>query len=363
MTKKARLTLLVGFLGAGKTTLLEHVLRTAAREDWGVLINDLGALNVDAGRVREGLQGSGFPDQQILELSNGCICCSSQSEWIQQLEDLKASTDANFLIVEATGVAEPQALRKALHNRLPSGRRGLDFLEEPTVLCLTEPSIWDRLTGQQGKGSSIKRRHLLLSDPRRPLEELMTLQIEGADHIIVNKAGTLSQEDRERICGFSRTLQPSAPVTFTEWGVVDPALLWKRPASEGCVFSSTPPHEEKNDSEHHGDGAGQHVGHSHHRSFGLSSLSIETRVPYNEGRFLKCLRRGFPGLLRAKGQFWTSRQIEQKGFLSLTTGTFRADYTGPWTADEEPGQALVFIGCDLDEEALRSELAACQERA
>ena len=120
MSNRPGVTVLCGFLGAGKTTLLNHVLRQAEGRRWAVVVNDVGAVNIDAAVVRSGAETAAARD--IVELGNGCVCCSSKDDLAETVAELAAFGSYEHIWVETTGVAEPRGVANLFTRKNPFGR-------------------------------------------------------------------------------------------------------------------------------------------------------------------------------------------------------------------------------------------------
>mgnify|MGYP005844540863 CR=1 FL=1 len=399
-------TVLCGFLGAGKTTLLNRLLTAFASRKIAVLVNDLGEVNIDAslikGTVKE-LDGSGA---EILELQGGCICCSIQTDLLDALLELRTTFQPEHILIEATGVAEPSAILETLYSANFFGWRGTDFLKIANMITVIDGGNLEQYFDSPENTGASRRTHLLLSDQRNPLQELLMEQIECADILLINKTDALSDSARQRIRARLASLNGESEVWECSFGNIEVERLmedfrfseektlagaawrqviidnkqgrkneWKR-VEENDEGNLLVPHVQGGHSDSFGD-------LSHKDDYGLETYVFNARRPFQENLFLKVLRTGLPGVIRAKGFYWTDRSPDKVGLFSIAGKMMRADYLSEWwqtklqrgevTLEEMPEvvreswlpvfgdrrQELVFIGIDLDRKRIEKALMEC----
>ncbi|GAB3040829.1 GTP-binding protein [Natronobiforma cellulositropha] len=213
-------TVLCGALGAGKTTLLSHLLASDER-DVAVLVNDVGEVNVDADLVeaRTDLADGG----ELVALENGCICCSLGGELSRAVIDLWRNHDFDALVIEASGVGEPEPIAEQFVRGPAGGPYDLDAL----VTVVDARDFYDRFVA--GRDGTVPTRSTLAdTDATRPLSDLLLEQIEFCDHLVLNKCDLVSADERDAAVALLETLQPHADVVTTEYGVVDPDTILER---------------------------------------------------------------------------------------------------------------------------------------
>ncbi len=384
-------TILCGFLGAGKTTLLNHLLAQAEGRRWAAVVNDLAAINIDGAVVRSAADG-----RDVVELGNGCVCCTGKDELAETLAELAMTGRAggpvgepvDHIIVETTGVAEPRALANLFLRKNPFGRTLGDFAVLSGLVTVIDGAAflrdWDR---SRSTGSS--REVVVGTD--RPVLELMIEQVECADVLVLNKCDLVPADEQDRIEAILHGLNDRAEIMRTEncqvvseWLLdrvrFDPvqtlgAAQWlRRLNSLAPGAPSSPVHAPA--------GEGRPA---HETKYGITSFVYQARRPFVRERLQSVIRTGLPGLLRAKGFFWIREQPDEMGFLSVAGGLVRYDFLSYWWAalvesgkarlEERPAairslwidpggdrrQELVFIGTGLDEAAVRIALDACLE--
>lgn len=366
------LVILSGFLGAGKTTLLNHLLHNAKGRRIAVVVNDLGETNIDASLLRDDqvtLRAGGASG--VVELTNGCICCAIQSELSEALLMLAETKRPDCVIVESSGVAEPKQILQSLRTIGARRRKPLDVFRIQNLVTVVDAG-WLGKELQALYRPVARRSFLLHSDPRRPLSELLMEQVEYADLIVLNKADLASEEELTRLRAVLEAVSPAAEVVVSSEGRVEADSLL-----EVARFERNEAPGGRREPATQGDGHARP-----HGSFGIDAFTYRSRRPFRKGVLLDALRRGFPGLLRAKGYFWTTDKLDRVGFLSLSGSVLRADHLGKWMHarlqegridrsqipaevwrkwDDEVGdrrQEIVFIGIDLDEAEVRAKLDA-----
>jgi G3E family GTPase len=412
-------TVLSGFLGSGKTTLLNHLLASEAAENLAVLVNDLGEVNIDASLVKRSLRTLKSPISGMVELTSGCICCSIQTELMDALLHLYRKRRPSHILIEATGVAEPKAILETLYAANLEGVRGSDFLRVANLVTVVDAANLEDYLGARAEPAHTRRSHLLQADARRPLEELLMEQVECADVLLLNKTDQIESAHADRLEACLRSLNYRAEVQRCAFGRVDAAQLfalerfdedatmtsarWRKlilsnsdraaepptaapppaPTFEGFIPLAAELNPRREPSGFSLQAETARKGH-HHKDYGLDSFIYNSRRPFDEAAFLKLLRSKLPGLVRAKGFYWTTRVPEKVGLLSIAGKIMRTDYSGKWwvemLADGEASesempefvrknwhpesgdrrQELVFIGIDLDRKAITDKLRGCE---
>lgn len=305
---------IVGFLGSGKTTLLNHILKENQGLKIGVIVNDFGDINIDAMLVAR------QTDQQ-LELSNGCICCtlegSSLDDAIGQLAHGGSTVD--YIVIEASGLAEPKELLRLLINAKN------DFARFDSMVAVVDAS------------------NVLETKEKHPgfLE-----QLSFADIIVLNKIDLVNKKQQKEIDGYLSFINEKAHVLKTENGVIDTRLLLApdklfRHDNAGTQLALS----EKYD----------HTEHLHHIYQKISFSTDKAIDPKKWEVFITNLPKG---IYRAKGFiYFGMKGLGQKFLFQLVSS--RSDTKLDEWLGQQPKTELVLIGTDLDEDALRHELESC----
>ncbi|MDQ8181965.1 GTP-binding protein [Pelagicoccus sp. SDUM812005] len=376
------LVVLGGFLGAGKTTVLNHLLREAKGRRIAALVNDVGEVNIDAALAQEVAQLEARSAGDVVELSNGCICCGMRGAFGEAVVKL-AERKPEVILVEATGIAEPQGVVGSLVARDANGVSPLDLVRIVNLVTVVDAGWWVKKVEEAY--TPVRRSLMLLSDPRRPLSELLALQVEAANVIVLNKVDLVEQEALLRSRRALAALCPEAEVLAVREGRVDwDALLDGERFDVSTAFKRSRCDLEFAKGE--GAGTGESAKAHRHSDFGLEAFVFRARFPVSHGKLLAFLRSSIPGLLRAKGFVWTDREPDRMGYLSLAGDSLRFDHLGKWRQallesgeidrsripaeewlrwDAKTGdrrQEIVFIGIDLDREKIESALRSFRLR-
>jgi G3E family GTPase len=392
-------TVLCGFLGAGKTTLLNHLLTQANGRRWAVVVNDVAAINIDGAVVRAGADTRTSRD--LVELGNGCVCCSSKDELAETIAEIAASAGEKgyaHILVETTGVAEPRSIGNLFTQQNPF-RRSLGECATLSALVsvIDAADFLRRWREDQARreGREVHTSH------ERPVFELMLEQAECADVLILNKCDLVSAGELAQLEAIVRGLNARAEIVRAEQARVDADFLlervrfdakgtlraaaWLTSLSALIPLAASRPEETRRSMARVAAPTARDARPAHEAKYGIRSFVYQARRPFVARKFFALIERGLPGLLRAKGYFWTEARPDEMGFLSVAGGATRYDFLSYWWAAliengrvglaqrpelvvalwQEPHgdrrQELVFIGVGLDEAAARAALEACLE--
>lgn len=327
---------LAGFLGSGKTTLLNHLLHRSGGSRIGAIVNDFGAIEIDAMAVAGALGDS------TVSLGNGCLCCAVDvSELDLYLERLaRPSARIDVIVIEASGLAEPQELVRMV---LAS--------ENPRVVYggLVEVVDAAEFDATREKHPEIDR-HLSL-----------------ADLVVVNKLDRAADGDRERVLELVRSLSDRAAVVPATYGRIDPEFLFDRRPSEervGQLSFDDLHRQEGGDGRDAGQGDGEHGhGHGGHLHTAYESLAFTSEVPLGPRRLMEFLDSRPDGLYRIKGYVDFGPHDRQNRYAVHAVGRFLRFYPEPWTPGDPRRTQLVLIGSGIDTTALGKELRDCEDGA
>lgn len=273
MNQQIPVLLLTGYLGSGKTTLLNRILNNRRGIRFAVIVNDIGEVNIDADLIAKG-GVVGQNDDSLVPLQNGCICCTLKMDLVQQLSDLANSGNFDYIVIEASGICEPEPIAQTI---CAMPQMGEEYNRNASVRldCITTVVDALRLRDEFAGGESLTRKNIDEED----IENLIIQQIEFCNIILLNKISEVSAEEAEHIRRVVRALQPTAEIIDCNFCDVDFDKILdthlfdfeKVATSATWVKEIEKPLEEIEDSHHH-DEEGEHhhlhdheeEGHNHH---------------------------------------------------------------------------------------------------
>jgi G3E family GTPase len=316
---------LAGFLGSGKTTLLNHLLHRSGGSRIGAIVNDFGAIEIDAMAVAGALGDS------TVSLGNGCLCCAVDASELDVYLDRLAAPAAGIdvIVIEASGLAEPRELVRMV---LASEHPGIVYGGLVEVVDAAE------FDDTRARHPEIDR-HLAL-----------------ADLVVVNKLDRAA--DGERVLGLVRSLTDRAAVVPATYGRIDPEFLFDcRPGEERIGQLSFDDLHDPDDPRHDVD---EHAGHLH---TGYDSVSFASDRPMDPRRTMRFLDSRPDGLYRIKGYVDFGPYDPRNRYAVHAVGRFLRFYPEPWAPAEPRRTQLVLIGSGIESEALGKELQACTSDA
>ena len=366
-------TLLTGFLGAGKTSVLNHILNSRESRRIAVIVNDMSEVNIDADLIRGGVTGFARTEEQLVELSNGCICCTLRDDLLTEVRRLAAAGRFDYLVIESTGIAEPLPIAASFSFRDEAGRSLADIARLDTVVAVVDaidlPDLYGSLDTLRDRGLAAD------TDDGRTLADLLADQIEFADVVVVNKARDVTPDHLRRVRAILRALNPEARVVETSYGAVPPVAAMGTGLFDESRAARRPLwHKALHAPE-------DHVPET--EEYGISSFVYRARRPFAPAALAAFAQRRWHGVLRAKGHFWLATRPDQLCHLSWTGRQRRMEARGQWWSTVprvlwpnhrmfhemlrrhwspvwgDRRQELVFIGTGIDEAAIRTALDAC----
>ncbi len=341
MRGKIPATVVTGFLGAGKTTLIEHMLRNANGRRLALIINEFGETGVD-GEIVKGCKIEGCPDENIVELANGCICCTVADDFLPTMRALlDRPKPPEHIVIETSGLALPKPLVKAFNWPEVRTRVTVDgviaVVDGPAAAAGRFADNLDAIAAQRSADVALGH--------DSPFAELFEDQINCADLIVLNKNDRMDEAARSAAtAAISRELKRAAKVVPASFGAIDPKVLLGLGAAAEDDLDSRYSHHELE--------AG---GHNHDEFTSLRLDLPQLKKPEDLlDRLLPAIERH--DILRVKG-FLDVAGKEMRLVLQGVGPRLQHYYDRAWAPGEDRSSRLVVIGLKgLDHAAIVREL-------
>jgi G3E family GTPase len=367
-------TVLSGFLGAGKTTLLNHILTNRDGRRVAVIVNDMSEVNIDADLVRGGEAALSRSEEALVEMTNGCICCTLRDDLLAEVRALAEAGRFDYLVIESTGISEPLPVATTFSFRDEAGVSLGDVARLDTMVTVVD--ALNILADYSSRDFLADRGETMGEDDTRSLVGLLVEQIEFADVVIVNKASSVSPEQLAIVKKLVASLNADAIIVPADHARVD----------LGLVLATGLFDEEK--ASRHPLWAKELYGYAHHQpeteEYGIESFVYRARRPFDPARFHAFLTDGgLDHVVRAKGHFWLATRPDWVGELAVAGSQTETSRMGRWWASipkhqwpddgrfeefvarhwdgiwGDRRQELVFIGIGMNEAHIRARLDAC----
>lgn len=365
-------TVLSGFLGAGKTTLLNHVLTNRQGLRVAVIVNDMSEVNVDAALVRGGEAALLRAEEQLVEMTNGCICCTLREDLLIEVAKLARQGRFDYLLIESTGISEPMPVAETFCFEDEDGRSLSEVARLDTMVTVVDAA---NFLNDYGSDEALHDRGLELNEgDERNVVDLLADQIEFADVLVLNKIDLIADEQAEALERILRLINPAARIVRARFGRVplDEVLNTGRfdlaRASAMLGWMEQPRGQETSEVD----------------EYGIGSFVFRARQPFHPQRLWDLLSSDLlSGVLRSKGFCWLASRHDDAILWSQAGCSISLSPEGNWWAavpqDDWPDDAaereevlrdfikphgdrrqeLVFIGIDMDRPVIESALVEC----
>lgn len=369
-------TVLSGFLGAGKTTLLNHILANRENLRVAVIVNDMSEVNIDAGLVRDGGAGLSRTEEQLVEMTNGCICCTLREDLLIEVSRLAREGKFDYLLVESTGISEPLPVAETFTFEDAEGNSLSQVAKLDTMVTVVDAGSF---MNDFGSWQDLTDRQIGLSEQDdRNIVDLLVDQVEFANVIIINKTDLATPYELEQLDRIIKQLNPTAQVLHAAesrvplGSILGTGRFQLSEAEQMPEWLAVPRGQEETETE----------------EYGITSFVYRRNRPFHPQRLSDAMDSDienglFDGILRSKGLMWIASRNDWAYDWSQAGCSIRMNPAGFWWAaapmdqwpeDEEMiaeirsnfqgehgdrHQELVIIGQGLDQERVEGMLDRC----
>ncbi|MCP1422817.1 GTP-binding protein [Paenibacillus amylolyticus] len=370
--KQVPVTVLSGYLGSGKTTVLNHVLNNRQGLKVAVIVNDMSEVNIDAALVK-GEATLSRTEEKLVELSNGCICCTLRDDLMQEIEKLVNEGKYDYILIESTGISEPVPVAQTF--TYADEESGIDLTSLARLDCLVTVVDANRFWHDFGSGQSLLDRNQATGDEdTRDVVDLLIDQIETCDVLLLNKCDLVDDTELNKLEGIIRKLQPNAKIIRTENGQVNPSEILNTGRFDFEKVSMSAGWIQELEKESHTPET---------EEYGIGSFVYRRRKPFHPSRLAEFMSYWPEEVVRAKGLVWLAAEGDVAASLSQAGPSIQFGPAGHWVAalpeadkeeilrnepdvlekwDAQWGDRqteLVMIGIEMERASIEDELDQC----
>ncbi len=329
---KIPVTVLSGYLGAGKTTILNHILKNREGLKVAVIVNDMSEINVDAELIKQG-GGIRRTEEKLVELSNGCICCTLREDLLIEVQKLASQGDIDYILIESTGISEPIPVAQTFSYL--DDQLGIDLSNvcrlDTMVTVVDANRFWHDLASGE---SLLERNQAMGEGDVRTISDLLIDQIEFCNVLVINKCDLIPEEQLDQLECILRKLQPEARLIRSMNGVINPKDILNTNLFDFELASQSAGWLKELE-------VVEHVPET--EEYGIHSFVYRSRIPFHTERLNQWMEEMPEEIIRAKGLIWCATRNDLALLLSQAGPSVQLEPVAYWVAALPKEQQDVYL--------------------